>query len=98
MLETLKALGLEVPDTKQETLESVKNQHPIVPALLAYREAAKRVSTYGDNWIEFIHPMTGRIHPDRRQIGAEAGRMSCRKPNLQNLPRDPIYRACFRAE
>ena len=94
---TLSALGLNVPDTKHETLESLRDQHPLIPRLIAYREAVKRSRTYGDNWTKFVHPATGRIHADWRQIGAETGRMSCARPNLQNLPRDPRYRSCFRA-
>ena len=94
---TLSALGMNVPDTKHETLESLRDQHPLIPRLIAYREAVKRSRTYGDNWTKFVHPATGRIHADWRQIGAETGRMSCARPNLQNLPRNPRYRSCFRA-
>jgi DNA polymerase-1 len=36
------------------------------------------------------------VHADWFQIGAQSGRMACRNPNLQNLPRDPRYRACIR--
>ena len=59
-------------------------------------EASKKVSTYGNKWTENVHPVTGRVHANWKQIGASTGRMSCAKPNLQNLPRDPGYRACFR--
>ena len=52
--------------------------------------------TYGKGWLKFVHPETNRIHADWKQIGAESGRMSCRKPSLQNLPREKTgYRACF---
>src|SRR4030095_9620137 len=38
----------------------------------------------------------GRLYAAWKQIGAGAsGRMSCKKPNLQQLPRDPRYRRCF---
>ena len=68
----------------------------MVAALLDHREASKKASTYGNKWTENVHPVTGRVHADWKQIGASTGRMSCAKPNLQNLPRDPGYRACFR--
>ena len=97
VLATLKKPGLPVDNTRQETLEQVKEQHPIIPSLLAYREAAKRLGTYGTNWNKYVHAATGRIHPDWRQLGAETGRMSCKNPNLQNLPRERAYRECFRA-
>ncbi|MDP6495495.1 MAG: DNA polymerase, partial [Dehalococcoidia bacterium] len=98
VLRALQGLGLDVDNTRQETLEAVKAQHPIVPPLLAHREAAKKLSTYGDGWSKHIHPATNRVHADWRQIGAATGRMSCKSPNLQNLPREQAYRACFRPE
>lgn len=93
--EVLRLLGIEVSDTRQETLDGLRDQHRIIPVLLEYREAAKRSGTYGMDWLKHVSPATGRLHADWRQIGAESGRMACRKPNLQNLPRDPRYRACF---
>ena len=45
----------------------------------------------------FAHPATGRIHADFFQLGSEAGRASCRTPNLQQIPHAAEYRACFRA-
>ncbi|MDP7085862.1 MAG: DNA polymerase [Dehalococcoidia bacterium] len=96
VLNVLWTLGLKVENTRQETLESAQDQHAIVQILLDYREARKKVGTYGRKWLRFVHPVTGRIHPNWRQIGAATGRMACAGPNLQNLPRDPAYRACFR--
>jgi DNA polymerase-1 len=95
VLAILKHAGLDVADTREETLARYR-EHPLVAKLLAYREAAKRAGTYGLDWLRFVHPLTGRIHADWRQIGAASGRMACTRPNLQNIPRDPRYRACFR--
>ena len=95
VLKVIQSLGLDVLDTREETLQSVKDQHPLVLLLLEYREAAKSASTYGTDWLRHVSPVTGRIHADWRQIGAETGRMACRNANLQNLPRNPRYRACF---
>ena len=92
----LKDLGLDAEDTRQETLDALQGKHPLVTALLDHREDSKKVSTYGKKWTENVPPVTGRVHADWKQIGASTGRMSCAKPNLQNLPRDPGYRACFR--
>ena len=43
-----------------------------------------------------VNQVTGRIHAGYQQIGAATGRMPCRGPNLQQVPREPAYRACFR--
>jgi DNA polymerase-1 len=95
VLKLLRAAGVAVEDTREEALARHRDRPP-VEALLAYREAARRCGTYGQDWLRYVHRVTGRIHADWRQIGAASGRMACRDPNLQNIPRDPQYRACFR--
>jgi DNA polymerase-1 len=92
----LAGLGIKIPDTREETLTSVVGQHPVVSKFLAYREVSKRASTYGIDFLKHVHPVTNRIHANYRQVGAATGRMSCSGPNLQNIPRDPGYRSCFR--
>ncbi len=95
VLAALRAAGLDVPDTREETL-AAHADHPLVALLLRYREAAKRAGTYGRDWLRYASPADGRVHADWHQIGAASGRMACRNPNLQNLPRDGRYRACIR--
>src|SRR5450759_551589 len=97
LLKALAALGIEATDTNEGTLSALKDRHPFIPLLLDYRESAKKAGMYG---IEFaakhLHPTTGRIHADFRQIGAASGRMSCTSSNLQNISRSKDYRGCFR--
>jgi DNA polymerase-1 len=88
------AAGVLLKDTKDETLAAIENQ--LARLLRGYREAEKRYNTYGPCWSEHIAD-DGRVYAGWRQIGAASGRMSCSGPNLQNLPRDPAYRECFRA-
>jgi DNA polymerase-1 len=38
------------------------------------------------------------VHADYLQLGSRTGRMSCTKPNVQNLPRTKTYRGCITAE
>ncbi len=96
LVAALQELGVPVPNAQEGTLRQVADAHPVVGLLLAHKEAAKRVGTYGDGYLAHVHPHTGRIHADYHQIGAETGRMACARPNLQNVPRDPAYRACIR--
>lgn len=83
-------------------LKPQKNDFPIIPIFLEYQEAAKVVSTYGQNWLNAINPKTGRIHADFHSIGTDTARVSSGggvwKLNMQNLPRDPETRACFTSE
>jgi DNA polymerase-1 len=87
------ALGLTLEATDDATLANV--DHPLAVALRDHRAAAKLVGTYGRAWLEHV-AADGRVYAGWRQIGAErTGRMSCKEPNLQQLPRDPRYRKCF---
>lgn len=91
-------MGEELPNTSEEVLKRFK-KHAVVKALLDYREAIKKVTTYGEEFAnKHIHPKTGRVHSDFRQLGADSGRMASRDPNLQNVPSEPEYRACFRTQ
>lgn len=85
-------LGAKVKKTKTgskttnaEQLESMKDEHAIVPMLLRYRELSKLLSTYIDSLPTFVKE-DGRIHAHFVQTGAGTGRFSCEDPNLQNLP------------
>ena len=40
-----------------------------------YKEAEKKVSTYGQNFLNVINPNTGRIHTNFEQFGTVTGRM-----------------------
>jgi DNA polymerase-1 len=86
-----RALDITLACTEDEALAAVN--HPLAGLLRRYRAASKLVSTYGDSWSK--HVTDGRVYASWQQIGADSGRMACRTPNLQNLPRDPRYRRCF---
>jgi DNA polymerase-1 len=96
VLELLKERGVDLPDTQDATLNLAKDRDPLIPLLLEYRDALKRASTYGLEWAEKHVDQDGRVRSDFQQIGAISGRISSARPNLQNIPRDPRYRACFR--
>jgi DNA polymerase-1 len=87
--------GQRLRDLGKQTLQGL--EHPVIRPLLRYRELHKIVTTYGDSFLAAIHPRTGRIHADFLQIGAPTGRVACREPNLQNVPRGSRFRNCFRA-
>jgi DNA polymerase-1 len=90
--EAFDLVGIKLPNTKEETLSSC--DHPLAKLLLEYRKASKLVSHYGPKFLGFVSE-DGRIHPDWHQIGTETGRMSCSKPNVQQL--QPEVRRCVRA-
>ncbi|HRV23781.1 MAG TPA: DNA polymerase I, partial [Sphaerochaeta sp.] len=72
--------------TASDVLEPLSGQYPLVALVLEYRELNKLASTYVEALPKQINRRTGRIHPTFQQTGTETGRLSCRDPNLQNIP------------
>lgn len=72
--------------TATDVLEPLSDRYPIVALVLAYRGLNKLASTYVEALPKQINSRTGRIHPTFQQTGTETGRLSCRDPNLQNIP------------
>jgi len=63
--------------------------------LLQYKQWQKLVSTYGVSIQEMMHPVTGRLHTEFTLSETRTGRMSSRRPNLQNQPTDSGLREIF---
>jgi DNA polymerase-1 len=82
------------PSASEDALGRV--DHPWARLLLAYKDADKRSTCFGRDWLGHVAP-DGRVYADWKQIGSDAGRMSCSNPNLQQLPRGKDYRRCFTA-
>eukprot|EP00956_Cyclotella_meneghiniana_P030001 scaffold74526_cov66-Cyclotella_meneghiniana.AAC.4 len=84
--------------TSVETLRAIKaesggNCHPIIDIILSFRTKNKMLTTYILPLPEFCykeynsdnHP---KIHPQWTQTAVQTGRLSCRQPNLQQVPKD----------
>ena len=71
--------------TDARTLESLRGAHPIIEALLRYREVEKLRSTYGESLLAEVQA-DGRIHASFGQTVARTGRISSDRPNLHNIP------------
>jgi DNA polymerase-1 len=94
--EILAGFGINVESTCDEVLATIR--HPFATGLREYRKHSKRGSTFGSAWPKTLDKAAGRLYPGWRQLGAAAtGRMSCADPNLQQVPHEKAYRACFRA-
>ena len=94
--EALTQMGVPLPDsTRNWKLQPLAAEYPVVAKLLDYRTVQKALTSYGQNMIDLINPVTGRLHADFRQIGAPTGRFSCTNPNIQQVPHAVEYRRCF---
>ena len=72
------------PSTDGITL--TRYNHPAVDKILQHRRKSKLKSTYYDGILRRVDDEE-RIHASFKQVGARTGRLSCREPNLQNIPR-----------
>jgi DNA polymerase-1 len=72
--------------TDASVLEKLRDAHPIVDALLAWRELDKLNSTYLEALPRLVDPETHRVHTTFMQAVAATGRLSSTNPNLQNVP------------
>jgi DNA polymerase-1 len=82
-LPILKKTSTGKPSTDASVLQ--KLDHPLVTALLEYRELEKLRSTYVDGYLPLVDP-DGRIRTRFNQMAATTGRLSSDSPNLQNIP------------
>lgn len=96
ILNILNSYDIPVSDTSRHSLAPYSH-NPLVQAITEYRRTAKLLSTFLYSIPQQMHPVTGRLHPKYSQIGAWSGRMSCGGPNIQQIPRDKHFRACFSA-
>jgi DNA polymerase I-like protein with 3'-5' exonuclease and polymerase domains len=96
LTKALTRLGIPLPEsTRNWKLQPLAVEYPIIGTLLEYRTLQKALTSYGENMIEMINPVTGRLHADFRQIGAPTGRFACTNPNIQQVPHSVEYRRCF---
>jgi DNA polymerase-1 len=73
--------------TNEAVLQTLKNEHPVILKLLAYREYQKMLSTYVDPLLKLAKENEHhRIYTSFIQTGTATGRLSSKEPNLQNIP------------
>jgi DNA polymerase-1 len=108
----MQSLGVDtkIPDEKTgklkdsvdtKVLKKQQDSSELVGMYLSFKAAEKRVSTYGQNFLDVINPVTGRIHSSFTQI-LNTGRMSSggkqgdtSTVNVQNIPSEKETRSCF---
>ena len=71
--------------TDSDTLEALKDRHPIVPLITEYRFVAKVDATFVEGLLKAI-ASDGRVHTSFKQCVTATGRISSAEPNLQNIP------------
>lgn len=85
-------LGIQLPDTKEETLNEHKLEHPVFRDLLEVRDLAKLGGTSINGLQKYIDEKS-LVHSTVSVHGAETGRSASSRPNLQNT--DPRVRSNY---
>ena len=71
--------------TDADILGAIRHLHPIVDAVLKFRQITKLRSTYAQGLLRAADER-GFIHSDFKQAATLTGRLSSAEPNLQNIP------------
>jgi len=93
----LNILGCRVENTSASVLEKIvrKNQaEQFINMLLKYRELHLQQAILR-NWLNFSED--GRIYPRLEQLGGRSGRITCSRPNIQQVPRETRLKRLFAA-
>jgi len=93
----LRILGYDAADTAASTIQRIARNHPddkFSATLLGYRETRQQ-HVLMKSWVDYARD--DRIHPSLRTIGARGGRITCFRPNIQQVPRDPKLKSLFEA-
>lgn len=81
--------------TDKDTLKDFSHIKGI-GALRDYKNFQKKVSTYGHNYLEWVNPITKRIHPSYSLAYTDTNRLSSWDPNIQNQPSDDEVRRKYK--
>jgi len=85
----LPAAGIKKGKTGYSTaaneLEKLRQEHPVIPLIMEFRELEKLRGTYVEALPELVKS-DGRVHTSFNQTIAQTGRLSSTNPNLQNIP------------
>lgn len=71
-----KKTGKMKKSVESKFIELQADKSTIVPLYLEYSAAFKVVTSFGQNFLDAINPVTGRIHPTFNQM-MDTGRLSC---------------------
>lgn len=102
-----KKTGETTKSIEAKVIKPQRSVSPIAEVYLKYKAAQKVVSTYGENFIKQINPVSGRIHTNYQQLGADTTRITSGGKdkenrveyiNFLNFPADEETRACMIAE
>ena len=73
--------------TNEKVLNSLIDEHEVIPKILEYRTVQKILSTYAEPLLKLAQQdENNRVYTSFIQTGTATGRLSSKDPNLQNIP------------
>lgn len=75
-----------------EVLETLEPYHPVIKPIREWRDVEKLYSTFILGILQRLDDKN-LLHADFQQVGTDTGRLSCKEPNFQNMPKDDNDRA-----
>lgn len=92
--ELLKTMTIELQEAytygKDKTIETYED---LKLAYLLFKRSQMLCTTFGKDWLNYVHPITYRVHSNFNQY-MHSSRLSSNNPNIQNLPQGR-YRDAF---
>ncbi len=88
---TLARRGINTASTSWKALAGHIDD-PVVAALVRCRRAKGFLDSVGRALLQAARASLGRVHGSFDPLAAPTGRMSCSKPNLLAIPKNPAYR------
>ena len=83
------------PSASRQVLRNYSADHEVIQLYLTWKKTEKRRQMITS--IQEKMDSDGFVRASYMQLGADTGRMSCIKPNNQQIPRDPTFRQCVEA-
>ena len=83
------------PSASRQALRGFAADHEVVQKYLTWKRTEKRRQMLTS--IQEKMDSDGYVRASYMQLGADTGRMSCIKPNNQQIPRDASFRQCVEA-
>lgn len=94
LTDTAQSRGVKLEDatlndfsTGKETLEYLKDKHPIASLLAEWKRLDKLYGTYIAPASDWIDTTDGRVHGTFNLTGTVTSRLASESPNMQNIPR-----------
>lgn len=86
LLHAIHKLGYDIPNTLEQTLLTLPKE--IGEPIIKYKKLHKAIDSFGENYVDFVHPKTDRIHANINQIGSSTGRVCVSEGTLIECVRD----------